>query len=200
MNTHASNYNAHRNGARDIQHFMSTGIFVCQDNSGAFRPHVGTDPVSVQHLRQFGLPTAQYIPSLADRHRADRKTPGKMEQTDGTDRHGVCPYMRAERPSWHTDEKSGGDYSQTDPVLHQRVRLCSKQTLFYTSGSDFTPNRPCFTPAGQTLPQTDPVLHQRVRLYLKQTLFYTSGSDFASNSPCFTPAGQTLPQTDPGRE
>ena len=78
-----------------------------------------------------------------------------------------------------------------------RAEIIIKQTLFYISGSDFASNRPCFEPAGQTLPQTDPVLHQRVRLYSKQTLFYTSGSDFASNRPCFTPAGQTLPQTDP---
>ena len=78
-----------------------------------------------------------------------------------------------------------------------RAEIILKQTLFYTSGSDFAPNRPCFTSAGQTLPQTDPVLHQRVRLYLKQTLFYISGSDFAPNRPCFTSAGQTLPQTDP---
>ena len=143
--------------------------------------------MSVRHLRQFGLPTAQYIPSLADRHRADRKTPGQMERTDFT----------PNRPCF---APAGQTLFQTDPVLNQRVRLCPKQTLFYTSGSDFTPNRPCFEPAGQTLPQTDPVLHQRVRLYPKQTLFYISGSDFTSNRPCFTSAGQTLPQTDPGRE
>ncbi len=166
MNTHASNYNAHRNGVRDIQHFMSTGIFVCQDNSGAFRPHVGTDPVSVRHLRQFGLPTAQYIPSLADRHRADRKTPGKMERTDGTD--------RWDGQMGRTDTGSVptcGRNARVGIQTRNRAEIIIKQTLFYTSGSDFAPNRPCFTPAGQTLPQTDPVLNQRVRLCLKQTLF-----------------------------
>ena len=156
MNTHASNYNAHRNGSRDIQHFMSTGIFMRQDNSGAFRPHVGTDPVSVRHLRQFGLPTAQYIPSLADRHRADRKTPGKMERKDvGTDTGSVPTCGRNARVGIQT---------------RNRAEIILKQTLFYISGSDFASNRPCFTPAGQTLPQTDPVLHQRVRLCPKQTL------------------------------
>ena len=51
-----------------------------------------------------------------------------------------------------------------------RAEIILKQTLFYTSGSDFASNRPCFTSAGQTLLQTDPVLNQRVRLYPKQTL------------------------------
>ena len=62
-------------------------------NSGQKGPHVGTDPVSVRYPRQFGLPTAKYISvyefGSANRRDADSKSPL-----------GVCPYMRAERPSW----------------------------------------------------------------------------------------------------
>ena len=53
------------------------------------RSHVGTDPVSVRYPRQFGLPTAKYI-SVYEFGSANRRD---------ADRHGVCPYMRAERPS-----------------------------------------------------------------------------------------------------
>ena len=63
-------------------------------NSGQKGPHVGTDPVSVRYPRryprQFGLPTAKYI-SVYEFGSANRRD---------ADRHGVCPYMRAERPSW----------------------------------------------------------------------------------------------------
>ena len=63
-------------------------------NSGQKGPHVGTDSVSVryprQYPRQFGLPTAKYI-SVYEFGSANRRD---------ADRHGVCPYMRAERPSW----------------------------------------------------------------------------------------------------
>ena len=47
-------------------------------------PHVGTDPVSVRYSR--------WIRSHAGLFRPCR--------TGAADRHGVCPYMRAERPSW----------------------------------------------------------------------------------------------------
>ena len=63
-------------------------------NSGHKGPHVGTDPVSVRYPLQFGLPTARHISvyefGSANRRDADSKSPL-----------GVCPYMRAERPSWH---------------------------------------------------------------------------------------------------
>ena len=62
-------------------------------NSGQKGPHVGTDPVSVRYPRQFGLPTARHISvyefGSANRSDSDSKSPL-----------GVCPYMRAERPSW----------------------------------------------------------------------------------------------------
>ena len=74
------------------------------------------------------------------------------------------------------------------------VRL--KQTLFCSSGSEFAPNRPCFAPAGRSLPQTDPVLHQRAGVRLKQTLFCSSGLEFVSNRLCFAPAGRSSSQTD----
>ena len=59
-------------------------------NSGQKGPHVGTDPVSVRYPRQFSLPTAKYI-SVYEFGSANRRD---------ADRHGVCPYMRAFRPSW----------------------------------------------------------------------------------------------------
>ena len=65
------------------------------DANSTDRSHVGTDPVSVryprQYPRQFGLPTARHI-SVYEFGSANRRD---------SDRHGVCPYMRAFRPSWH---------------------------------------------------------------------------------------------------
>ena len=62
-------------------------------NSGQKGPHVGTDPVSVRPIRQVGMniwaDRSEYIMRSVDRIGID------------SDRHGVCPYMRAERPSWH---------------------------------------------------------------------------------------------------
>ena len=62
-------------------------------NSGQKSPHVGTDPVSVRPIRQVGMniwaDRSEYIMRSVDRIGID------------SDRHGVCPYMRAERPSWH---------------------------------------------------------------------------------------------------
>ena len=62
-------------------------------NSGHFGPQVGTDPVSVRPIRQVGMniwaDRSEYIMRSVDRIGID------------SDRHGVCPYMRAERPSWH---------------------------------------------------------------------------------------------------
>ena len=64
------------------------------DANSTDRSHVGTDPVSVRYLRryprQFGLPTARHI-SVYEFGSANRRD---------ADRHGVCPYMRAFRPSW----------------------------------------------------------------------------------------------------
>ena len=57
------------------------------------RSHVGTDPVSVRPIRQVGMniwaDRSEYIMRSVNRIGID------------SDRHGVCPYMRAERPSWH---------------------------------------------------------------------------------------------------
>ena len=61
-------------------------------NSGQKGPHVGTDPVSVRPIRPVGMniwaDRSEYIMRSVDRIGID------------SDRHGVCPYMRAERPSW----------------------------------------------------------------------------------------------------
>ena len=104
--------------------------------------------------------------------------------------------MYALRPSWHPHGESGWSSPQTDSVLHQRVGVRPKQTLFCISGSEFAPNRPCFAPAGRSLSQTDSVLLQRVGVRLKQTLFCSSGSELVSNRPCFAPAGRSSLQTD----
>ena len=61
------------------------------DTNSTDTSHVGKDPVSVRYPRQFGLPTAKYV-SVYEFGSANRRD---------ADRHGVCPYMRAERPSWH---------------------------------------------------------------------------------------------------
>ena len=62
-------------------------------NSGQNGPHVGTGPVSVRPIRQVGMniwaDRSEYIMRSVDRIGID------------SDRHGVCPYMRTERPSWH---------------------------------------------------------------------------------------------------
>ena len=64
-------------------------------------------------------------------------------------------------------------------------------------GLEFIPNRPCFSPAGWSLPQTDPVFRQRSGVCLKQTLFFISGLEFVPNRPCFSSAGWSSSQTDP---
>ena len=80
-----------RQAARSLNPYFDWQVATWTDaNSGQKDPHVGTDPVSVRYLRQFGLPTAKHI-SVYEFGSANRKD---------ADRHGVCPYMRAERPSW----------------------------------------------------------------------------------------------------
>ena len=87
-----------RQVARSLNPYFGRQVATWTDaNSGQKGPHVGTDPVSVRYPRryprQFGLPTAKYISvyefGSANRRDADSKSPL-----------GVCPYMRAERPSW----------------------------------------------------------------------------------------------------
>ena len=84
-----------RQAARSLNPYFGRQVATWTDaNSGQKGPHVGTDPVSVRYprryLRQFGLPTAKYI-SVYEFGSANRRD---------ADRHGVCPYMRAFRPSW----------------------------------------------------------------------------------------------------
>ena len=87
-----------RKAARSLNPYFGRQAATWTDaNSGQKGPHVGTDPVSVRYPRryprQFGLPTAKYISvyefGSANRRDSDSKSPL-----------GVCPYMRAERPSW----------------------------------------------------------------------------------------------------
>ena len=83
-----------RQVARSLNPYFGRQVATWTDaNSGHKGPHVGTDPVSVRYPRQFGLPTAKYISvyefGSANRSDSDSKSPL-----------GVCPYMRAERPSW----------------------------------------------------------------------------------------------------
>ena len=65
-------------------------------NSGQKGPHVGTDPVSVRPIRQVGMniwaDRSEYIMRSVDRIGIDSDSKSPL---------GVCPYMRAERPSWH---------------------------------------------------------------------------------------------------
>ena len=107
-------------------------------NSGQKSPHVGTDPVSVRPIRQVGMniwaDRSEYIMRSVDRIGID------------SDRHGVCPYMRAERPSWHgvghdndknpfrkvQNDRDDGNIDFVDMQNHPYIN----NTLFYAV--DFT--------------------------------------------------------------
>ena len=83
-----------RQAARSLNPYFGRQVATWTDaNSGQNGPHVGTDPVSVRPIRQVGMniwaDRSEYIMRSVDRIGID------------SDRHGVCPYMRAERPSWH---------------------------------------------------------------------------------------------------
>ena len=83
-----------RHVARSLNPYFGRQVATWTDaNSGQNGPHVGTDPVSVRPIRQVGMniwaDRSEYIMRSVDRIGID------------SDRHGVCPYMRAERPSWH---------------------------------------------------------------------------------------------------
>ncbi|EHO67991.1 hypothetical protein HMPREF9140_01708 [Prevotella micans F0438] len=83
-----------RQVARSLNPYFGRQVATWTDaNSGQNGPHVGTDPVSVRPIRQVGMniwaDRSEYIMRSVDRIGID------------SDRHGVCPYMRAERPSWH---------------------------------------------------------------------------------------------------
>ncbi len=77
-------------------------------NSGQKSPYVGTDPVSVRPIRQVGMniwaDRSEYIMRSVDRIGID------------SDRHGVCPYMRAGRPSLH------GVGRDTDKIPFRKVQ------------------------------------------------------------------------------
>ena len=78
-----------RQAACSLNPYFGWQVATWTDANSTDRSHVGTDPVSVRSPRQFGLPTAKYI-SVYEFGSANRRD---------ADRHGVCPYMRAERPS-----------------------------------------------------------------------------------------------------
>ena len=83
-----------RHVARSLNPYFGWQVATWTDaNSGQKGPHVGTDPVSVRPIRQVGMniwaDRSEYIMRSVDRIGID------------SDRHGVCPYMRAGRPSLH---------------------------------------------------------------------------------------------------
>ena len=82
-----------RQVARSLNPYFGRQVATWTDANSTDRSHVGTDPVSVRPIRQVGMniwaDRSEYIMRSVDRIGID------------SDRHGVCPYMRAERPSWH---------------------------------------------------------------------------------------------------
>ena len=77
------------------------------DANSAVRPHVGTDPVSVR------LPSDKDGIKTKPQSRPEILLFGRStELAWESDRHGVCPYMRASRPSgsvYPTLARQGGD-------------------------------------------------------------------------------------------
>ena len=122
-------------------------------------PHVGTDPVSVRYSR--------WIRSRACLFRPCR--------TGAADRHGVCPYMRAFRPSWYG--------ARINEILERDVP--ERQNHFYCRNAAFQDIKTIFiagTPRSKT---SKPFLLPERRVPRHQTLFYRRNATFQDIKPLF---------------
>ncbi len=164
-------------------------------------PHVGTDPVSVRYPRGFFPVSVR--PFLGSRMHAQSFVVCRMTclfcpcRTDGADRHGVCPYIRAFRPSWpevrineilecsHIDSPP---HVGTDPVSvrthvdSSRQRFCQLRAVWILPGRDSASLAPSgFFPA-EVLPTPRRPDSSRQRFCQPRAVWILPGRDSASSA------------------